>query len=71
MSKLDEFVRGLMPERSEVDIEEAKTNFKEYLLLVNEIADRLAREGKECGTDENGDFYVLDTRTNERKVCKD
>lgn len=47
MSKINEFVRELMPGRSEADIEEAERNLQEYLLVVNEMAQRLEREGKE------------------------
>ncbi len=71
MSKLDEFVRGLMSGQSEEAIEEAKSNFQDYLLLVHGIAERMEREEKRCGTDENGNFYILDIKTNERKVYKD
>lgn len=71
MSKIDEFVRDLMPGRSEADIEEAKTNFQEYLLLVQEMSDRMERKEKNVGIDENDDFYVLDAKSNEKKVYED
>jgi hypothetical protein len=40
------FIRELCKLRSEQEIQEAEHNFREYLLIVKEISDRLASEGK-------------------------
>ncbi|MBL7821430.1 MAG: hypothetical protein JNL65_12510 [Saprospiraceae bacterium] len=41
-----QFIRELCKHRSEREILEAEFNFREYLLIVKEISDRIAREGK-------------------------
>ena len=42
-----QFVRELCKGKSEEEILEAEHNFKDYLLVVKEICDRLEREGKD------------------------
>jgi hypothetical protein len=41
-----QFIRELGNHRSEQEIQEAEYNFREYLLVIKEISDRLAGEGK-------------------------
>lgn len=45
-SKTLQFVRELCKGKTEEEILEAEQNFKDYLLVVKEICDRLEREGK-------------------------
>lgn len=40
-NKLIAFIRELLKDKSEEEILEAEENFREYLLVVKEIADRL------------------------------
>lgn len=39
------FVRELMNGRTEEEVLEAEENFREFLLVIKEMADRLEREG--------------------------
>lgn len=45
-SKTLQFVRDLCKGKTEEEILEAEQNFKDYLLVVKEICDRLETEGK-------------------------
>lgn len=40
------FIRELCKHRSEPEIQDAEYNFREYLLVVKEVSDRLASESK-------------------------
>lgn len=44
-SKISLFIRDLCRGRSEEELKEAEQNFRDYLLVVKEICDRLEREG--------------------------
>ncbi len=50
-AKTEEFVRDLMPNATEEEIEEAICNFQEYLGVVMKITDRLEQEGKKVITE--------------------
>jgi hypothetical protein len=53
-SKTNQFIRDLCKGKTEEEIQEAEENFREYLLVVKEICDRLEREGKDIPSfDEN------------------
>ena len=55
MSKVNAFIKDLMPGRSETEVQEAEEYFQEYLLVVRGIAERLEREGKEAPVFEEDD----------------
>lgn len=46
-SKTIQFVRELCKGKTEEEILEAEQNFRDYLLVVKEICDRLETEGKD------------------------
>lgn len=41
-----QFIRDLCREKTEDELLEAEQNFREFLLVIKEIADRLEAEGK-------------------------
>lgn len=45
-SKTLQFVKAICQGRTEKEIAEAQETFKEYLLVIRDICDRLEREGK-------------------------
>lgn len=46
-SKISQYVRELCKDKSETELLEAEETFREYLLIVKEICDRIEEEGKE------------------------
>lgn len=46
-SKISLFVRELCKGKSEEELAEAEENFRNYLLVIKEMCERLEREGKE------------------------
>lgn len=46
-SKISHFIRDLCKDKTEAELQEAEENFREYLLLVKEICDRMESEGKD------------------------
>ncbi len=46
-SKISQYIRDLCNGNTEAELLEAEENFREYLLIVKEICDRIEREGKE------------------------
>lgn len=45
-SYISEFIREVCKGRSKAELQEAEHNFREYLLVLKEICDRLERKGK-------------------------
>ena len=46
-SKISQYIRDLCKGKTEEELVEAEDTFREYLLIVKEICDRMEREGKE------------------------
>ena len=46
-TKISQFIRELCKGKSEEELLEAEENFRNYLLVVKEICDRLEREGRD------------------------
>jgi hypothetical protein len=56
------FIRDLMPNATEAELEQAAGNFREYLAVVIRIHERLMREA--AATDSTNHDYALDSEHN-------
>jgi hypothetical protein len=56
------FIRDLMPNATEAELEQAAENFREYLAIVIRIHERLKREA--AAADSTNHDYALDSEHN-------